>query len=249
MRFTSETTSNGIIERDFILGDVPGVLWSPASAAEPAPLVLIGHPGGLHKKAPGVVARATYYVNSLGFQVGAIDAPGHGDRPRSASDADWVEKIGVARRAGEPLGAIVSEFNAELAERAVPEWIAALDELLELPSVAAGPVGYSGMTVGTEIGARFIVADDRIGAAVLGGVFAFEPMIEVMRQITIPVQYLLAWDDPEIDRESTFILFDVLGSSEKTLHANAGTHRKVPFSETEDGGRFFARHLLAEAAG
>jgi hypothetical protein len=57
------------------------------------------------------------------------------------------------------------------------------------------------------------------------------------------VQYLLAWDDPEIDRESTFILFDVLGSEEKTLHANAGSHRKVPFFETEDSGRFLARHL------
>jgi hypothetical protein len=244
MRFISETTTNGVLERDFLLDDVPGVLWSPASAAGPAPLVLIGHPGGLHKKAPGVVARAAYYVNTLGFHVAAIDAPGHGDRSRSASDAEWVEKIGAARRAGEALGAIVSEFNALLAERAVPEWIATLDELLALSEVADGPVGYSGMTVGTEIGARLIVADDRIGAAVLGGVFAFEPMIEVMRQITIPVQYLLAWDDPEIDRESTFILFDVLGSAQKTLHANPGPHSKVPFFETEDGGRFLARHLL-----
>jgi pimeloyl-ACP methyl ester carboxylesterase len=243
MRFISETTSNGVLERDFLLGDVPGVLRSPAATAEPAPLVLIGHPGGLHTKTPGVVARAAYYVNTLGFHVAAIDAPGHGGRPRSASDAEWVEKIGVARRAGEPLGAIVSEFNADLAARAVPEWMATLDELLALPEIADGPVGYSGMTVGTEIGARFIVADDRIGAAVLGGAFAFEPMIEVMRQITIPVQYLLAWDDPEIDRESTFILFDVLGSGEKTLHANAGSHRTVPFFETEDSGRFLARHL------
>jgi dienelactone hydrolase len=245
MHFTSETTSNGVLERDFILGDVPGVLWSPASAVEPAPLVLIGHPGGMHKKAPGVVARASYYIATLGYHVAAIDAPGHGDRPRSASDAEWVEKIGVARRAGEPLGAIVSEFNADLAARAVPEWIAALDELVALPEIEDGPVGFSGMTVGTEIGARLIVADDRIGAAVLGGVFAFEPMIEVMRAISIPVQYLLAWDDPEIDRESTFILFDVLGSELKTLHANAGSHRRVPFSETEDSGRFFARHLAS----
>jgi len=243
MHFTSETTSHGVLERDFSLGDVPGILWSPASAAGPSPLVLIGHPGGLHKKAPGVVARATHYVTTLGFHVAAIDAPGHGDRPRSDSDAEWVAKIGFARRAGEPLGAIVSEFNADLAERAVPEWMAAIDELALLPSIAPGPIGYSGMTVGTEIGARLIVADERIGAAILGGVFAWDGMADVFRRITIPVQYLLAWDDPEIDRESTFILFDVLGSEEKTLHANAGSHRKVPFFETEDSGRFLARHL------
>jgi dienelactone hydrolase len=243
MHFTSESISNGVLERDFSLGDVPGVLWSPASVAGPSPLVLIGHPGGLHKKAPGVVARATHYVTTLGFQVAAIDAPGHGDRPRSEADAEWVAKIGAARRAGEPLGAIVSEFNADLAARAVPEWIAAIDELVALPEVAAGPIGYSGMTVGTEIGARLVVADDRIGAAILGGVFAWDGMVEVFRRITIPVQYLLAWDDPEIDRESTFILFDELGSEEKTLHANAGSHRQVPLFETEDSGRFLARHL------
>jgi hypothetical protein len=206
MHFTSETTTNGVLERDFALGDVPGVLWSPASATEPAPLVLIGHPGGLHMKAPGVVARAAHYATTLGFNVAAINAPGHGDRPRSQSDAEWVAKIGVARRAGEPLGAIVSEFNADLAARAVPEWIAAIDELIALPQIAVGPVGYSGMTVGTEIGARLIVADDRIGAAILGGVFAWNGMLDVFRQITIPVQYLLAWDDPEIDREGQVLL-------------------------------------------
>lgn len=33
MRFTSETTSNGVSERLFTLADIPGVLWSPADAA------------------------------------------------------------------------------------------------------------------------------------------------------------------------------------------------------------------------
>jgi len=32
MRFTSETTSDGVSERLFTLGDIPGVLWSPAGA-------------------------------------------------------------------------------------------------------------------------------------------------------------------------------------------------------------------------
>jgi dienelactone hydrolase len=249
MRFITESTSNGVLERTFAIGDVPGILWSPESATEASPLILMGHPGGLHKRAPGFIARATYYVAELGFRAAAIDAPGHGDRPRSAEDAGWVDKIGQARRAGEPLGAIVSEFNALLAERAVPEWIATLDELQALPEIGGGPVGYSGMTVATEIGFRLLVADARIGAAVLGGAFASEALLGLATQITVPVQYLLAWDDPEIDRESTFLLFDALGGAEKSLHANPGPHSRVPWFETEDGGRFFVRHLVTRDAG
>jgi len=53
MRFTSETTSDGVSERLFTLGDIAGVLWSPPGAAGRRPLVLLGHGGGQHKKAPG----------------------------------------------------------------------------------------------------------------------------------------------------------------------------------------------------
>jgi dienelactone hydrolase len=243
MRFTSETTTDGVLERTFSIGDVPGILWSPVSASEASPLILMGHPGGLHKRAPGFIARATYYVAQLGFRAAAIDAPAHGERPRSADDEEWVARIGRARRAGEPLGAIVSEFNALLAERAVPEWMATLDELQSLPEIGDAPVGYSGMTVATEIGFRLLVADARIGAAVLGGAFVSEALLELAARITIPVQYLLAWDDAEIDRGSTFALFGALGGTVKTLHANPGPHSKVPWFETEDGGRFFERHL------
>jgi hypothetical protein len=56
--FTSETSSNGVVERDFTVGEVPGVLWSPASGSGGAPLVLMGHGGGLHKKTPALMARA-----------------------------------------------------------------------------------------------------------------------------------------------------------------------------------------------
>ena len=50
LHFTAETSSNGVAERDFTVGEIPGVLWSPASRADRAPLVLIGHGGGTHKK-------------------------------------------------------------------------------------------------------------------------------------------------------------------------------------------------------
>jgi hypothetical protein len=204
----------------------------------------MGHPGGMHTRVPAFVARAHRFVSTWGFAAAAIEAPGHGARVRSADDAAWVDRIRRARSGGRPLGPIVSAFNEDLARRAVPEWRALLDVLLELPELD-GPVGYSGMTLATEIGMRLVAAEPRIGAAVLGGAFASDALVAAARSISVPVQYLLAWDDPEIDRESTFTLFDALGSSEKTLHANPGSHRHVPAFESDDGARFLTRHLRA----
>src|ERR1035438_10576904 len=56
--FPSTPTSDGTAERTFTLGDIGGVLWSPESATDGAPLLLMGHGGGLHKYAPELVSGA-----------------------------------------------------------------------------------------------------------------------------------------------------------------------------------------------
>ena len=58
LQFTAESSSNGMLERDFTVGEVPGVLWSPASGAGRAPLILMAHGGGNHKKHPAMLFRA-----------------------------------------------------------------------------------------------------------------------------------------------------------------------------------------------
>jgi hypothetical protein len=62
MRCIAETTAHGIVERLFTVGDIPGVQWTPVGASGARPLVLLGHGGGQHKTAPGLVARARRYV-------------------------------------------------------------------------------------------------------------------------------------------------------------------------------------------
>jgi hypothetical protein len=57
MRFSSQTTTDEVVERQFQVDDVPGVLRSPAAVTDGCPLVLLGHGGGQHKSAPGLVAR------------------------------------------------------------------------------------------------------------------------------------------------------------------------------------------------
>jgi hypothetical protein len=192
MRFTSEQRlDDGVLEREFTLGEIPGVLWTRGSA--PAPLILSGHNGGLHKRDPRLVARARHHAAEYGFAVGAIDAPGHGDRPRSA-----VDEIG-------------------------------------------GPVGYAGMTA---IGIRLAVVEPRISAAgFFAGGFVPDTLREEARKVTIPLQFLLQWDDEGMERQPALDLFDAFGTREKTLHANLGGHAGVPWFEVDDGARFFARHL------
>ena len=71
------------------------MLWTPEGAAGTRPLILMGHGGGQHKKAPGVVARARRFVAEGGFAVAAIDAPNHGDRPKDAE----LDRIAAENRA------------------------------------------------------------------------------------------------------------------------------------------------------
>jgi dienelactone hydrolase len=244
--FTAETSSNGVVERDFIVGDVPGVLWSPASGSDRAPLVLMGHGGGLHKKTPALVARAHDAVTTWGFTVVAIDAPGHGDRPRTAEDELARAEFRQAQATGDTgrFESVSVRYAISLAERAVPEWRATLDALQQLPEIGTdAPIGYGGgISLGTAIGVPLTAIEPRITAAIFGGgFFVYEALIEAARRITVPIQFLLPWDDEHVDRRSTLALFDAFASKEKTLHANPGDHRTVRWVGVDTG--FLARHL------
>lgn len=246
VQFTAETSSNGVIERDFTLGEVTGVLWSPASGSDHAPLVLMSHGGGLHKKAPGLLSRARRCVTAFGYTVAAIDAPGHGDRPRTAADEQARADLRQALAAGdnERFKSVTIRYSTALAERAVSEWQATLDALQKLPEIGSeAPIGYGGgITLGTAIGIPLTAIEPRITAAIFGGgFFVTESLIEAARRITVPVQFLLPWDDEHVDRQSALGLFDAFASKEKTLHANPGDHRTVRWFGVDDS--FLARHL------
>ncbi|TDQ01452.1 dienelactone hydrolase family protein [Labedaea rhizosphaerae] len=244
MHFTAQSTTDGIVERDFTLGDITGVLWSPEGGSGRAPLVLLGHGGGNHKKHPAMAGRARLLVLGGGFHVACIDAPGHGDRPPfTKADEREIAEMLAAREAGRPEGPIVERFNGHLAERAVPEWQATLDALQELPEIGPdGPVGYFGLNMGTAFGVRLAAIDRRITAAVFG-LFWHGSLEEAARRITIPVEFAMQWDDEHIPRESGLALFDAFASADKSLHVNSGKHKELPRFESDSAVRFFVRHL------
>ncbi|WP_327087391.1 alpha/beta hydrolase [Nonomuraea sp. NBC_01738] len=248
MHVISETTpADGVVERHFTLGAVSGVLWAPGRDLGDVPLVLLGHGGGQDKLAPGVVGRALRFVADCGFAVVAIDAPGHGGRERTEEDERLIAALRERVVAGLPAEEQVNRFHTALAARAVPEWRATLDAVRGEAGVG-GPVGYWGLSMGCAIGVPLVAAEPRIAAAVLGLAGSQPPSGEenlaaIAARISVPVEFLLQWDDSMVPRDSALALFEALGSREKTLHANPGGHMEVPAHELDSAERFFTRHL------
>ncbi|MEV7391097.1 alpha/beta hydrolase [Streptomyces sp. NPDC091215] len=243
MQFTSEQRlDEGILEREFTLGEIPGILWTPASASAPAPLILLGHPPlGLRKMYPRLVARARHAA-AEGIATATIELPGSGDRPRWPAIEQARADLRRMMEAGEPVGdEVIDALILPLVEKSVPEWQAALDALLSLPEIG-GPVGYSGGVI--SIGIRLAVVEPRIVAAgFFAGSLVPAAMFEEARRVSIPLHVLLQWDDEGNDRQAALDLFDAFGSKEKTLEANMGGHTGVPQFAGDAAAQFFTRHL------
>jgi cephalosporin-C deacetylase-like acetyl esterase len=96
--------------------------------------------------------------------------------------------------------------------------------------------------MGCGLGIALIAAEPRIRAAVLG-LLGAHGLAEDAARITVPVRFLVQWDDQMVAREESLALFDALASTQKTLHANPGKHGDVPSFEVDSSLRFFAQHL------
>jgi len=249
LTFTAERQlDDGVLERRFALDDtlgIPGILWTPGTAtpSDPAPLILLGQPGGLalDRMYPRLAGRARHAAAD-GIATVALEGPGSGDRTRLPGTDQARADLRRALTAGEPVtDDVVDRLVLPLVDQAVPEWQSALDALLALPEVD-GPVGYSGGLI--AVGVRLAVVEPRLVAAGLfAGSYVPRATFEEARRVTIPVHVLLQWDDEGNDREAALDLFDALGSTEKTLQANLGGHTGVPAFAADDAARFFARHL------
>src|SRR5262249_59462342 len=106
----------------------------------------------------------------------------------------------------------------------------------------AGLAGCWGVSLGCGLGVPFVAAEPRVRAAVLGLGGALASAGAAAR-ITVPVEFLVQWDDERVPRAQSLALFDALASAEKTLHANPGKHGEIPAFELDSALRFFARHL------
>lgn len=220
---------------------VPTVLWIPDGVPSPVPLVLVGHGGGQHKRSQGVVDMAQGLALDHGIATLAIDGPVNGDREANNEEARRIrseDRIEYRRR-----------YYMEKYEEMVEDWRAALDVAQSLPELGTGPVGYWGLSMGTRFGVPLIVAEPRISAAVIG-LFGYREGAEVNQrvyddapQIHIPILFLQQLGDEEVGQRAYHDLFKLIGTEDKRLHANPGTHAAVPRSEREASRLFLARKL------
>jgi len=235
---------HGVTERRFDLEvdeeTVPGILWSPEDATGTRPLVLLGHGGSGHKRMDYILSLARRLVRHLGFAAAAIDGPMHGDRVPGGTDLTLDR---VRTRMNEDPEQTARRFRAIR-----KEWSETLTALQQVDGVGDGPTGYWGLSMGTVIGLPFVASEPRIDAAVLGlmGIPA-DARGESARSITIPVLFLVQWDDELIKRTDALALFDTLGSKQKTMHVNPGLHSAVPPAEFKASEEFFAKYLRVAA--
>ncbi|MFI7020871.1 dienelactone hydrolase family protein [Streptomyces sp. NPDC050164] len=242
MRFISKTSLGGVTEQLFILDEIPGVLWTPEDAHGTRPLILMGHGGGQHKKAPGILARAHHFAAEGGFVVAALDVPNHGERPTDEEFDRIATEYRARMAAGEDTAALDTAMYTLVAGQTVAEWRAVLTAVQQLDHIGGGPVGYWGVSLGCALGIPFVAAEPRVRTAVLG--LQGSPVLAgTAAQITVPVQFLVQWDDERMPRAQSLALFEAIGSAEKTLHANPGQHGDLPRFEMDDSLRFFTRHL------
>ncbi len=241
-------TSHGVVERRFDVARdgavIPGVLWTPAGATGPRPLVLMGHGGTGHKRMPYVLSIARRFVRHCGYAVAAIDGPGHGDRARPPLGGE------PAGGEGEGGAGIPRSFLAEaaaVADAMTADWTATLHALRTLDEVGDGPLGYWGLSMGTMFGAPFVAATPEVRCAVLGlmGILGdTDPWATAAPEIQCPVLFLVQTDDELVPPDRALALFRSIGSTDKRLHANPGVHAAVPLEEIEASEQLFARHLV-----
>src|SRR5262249_16675523 len=193
-------------------------------------------------KAPGMVFRARRFAGEGGFAVAVVDAPGHGDRPRDEEFNRIATENQARMGAGEPVAPLGAGLPGRVARPTGPEWQQGIDAVQELEQMGGGRVGYWGVWMGCGLGVPFVAAEPRVRAAVLG-MGSVLGVQEVAGRITVPVEFLVQWDDERIPREQSLALFDALASAEKTLHANPGTHGQIPAFELDSALQFFMRHL------
>ena len=141
--------------------------------------------------------------------------------------------------AGEDIAPRVATLHTVMADQSVPEWQSVLTAVQELDHVGPGPIGYLGVSMGSGLGIPFLAAEPRVRAAVLG-LAGSVGLTEAAAQLTIPIQFLVQWDDALVPRTQALDLFDTFASPAKTLDANPGD---VPRFETDNALRFFTRNF------
>jgi dienelactone hydrolase len=233
----------GVAERGFTVKrnghSIPGVLWYPAERSGRRPLVLMGHGGSAHKRNDRMVMLGRLFAADYGWCAAAIDGPAHGER-------------GPVTTANDPAYRQMWQHQ-DVVQDMIDDWKSTLDALSPLDQVDEARVGYWGVSMGTMFGLPYVASDARVRTAVLGkagmtGSSVRRSGIDTYfktfaPKVTIPVLFVMQWDDERFDRQGQLELFDQLGAHDKRLHAYPGQHSDNGPEAFEVQAAFLKRYL------
>ncbi len=216
---------------------VPGIAWLPAplSARARVPIVVFGHGLSHDKRSPLHAGLARRLAAEHGVLSLAPDAPAHGER-RGASGLDaeqqWRAYRATWRRwEGRDMAAAITE---------------AVRLVCAEHGVAAGALGYWGLSLGTQYGLAFLADNPRVSVAVLG-LFGSGPRVDgYARAVRCPVFFLRQLDDALHSAESTLALYQQLSHPDCRLSSSPGAHEAVPEAAIHSATDFLLARLGAE---
>lgn len=204
--------------------DVPGALWRPDGDVA-APVVLLGHGGGGHKRSEPSGRLAIWFAAHAGIASLAIDGPFHGDR---AVEGDGP--LGYQNR-------VAHEGAAAVHERMRRDWLDTLAAVDRSGWVNGQNVAFLGLSMGTRYGLSVYASlASRLRCAVIGKfgltqsdrlpqhLAANDIVTAAAASIRAPVLQHVQWDDEIFPREGQLDLFERLLSPEKQLRARTGNH-------------------------
>jgi dienelactone hydrolase len=219
--------------------NIPGMLWQPAAPSGRRPLILMGHGGSGHKRNARMAMLGKLFAGEYGWSAAAIDGPVHGER-------------GPVTEPGHPLYRQMWQ-RPDVVEQMIADWRVTLDALTRLDTIDAARVGYWGVSMGTMFGLPYVASDARVKVAVLGKAGMSGSSVQrsgvdkyfrqYAAQMRVPVLFTMQWDDERFERAGQITLFDMLGATDKRLHAYPGLHSDNGPESFAVQAAFLARYL------
>jgi len=213
-------------------GAIPLSIWAPTQPTRG--VVLVGHGLGVDRYHETVQKPARILTGTHQLAVIACDLPLHGLRATAMNDPMEIVDRWQAFWAAGGVSVLQEEWRAIQ--------LHAQGQFPELP------IGYFGLSLGTQYGVAFLAVASDIVAAVLG-LFGSRPLplTPVMNacapRVVCPVYFIQKQQDEIHPLATSEHLFSTLGSPTRTLDSSPGGHTEVSSASLERACAFIATHM------
>ncbi|MEM7017905.1 MAG: hypothetical protein AAF512_11295, partial [Pseudomonadota bacterium] len=212
---------------------IPCSLFLPEQ--ESSGVVLMGHGLGVDRYHISMQIPIQILTKKYGISVIAPDLPMHGARNNEPTESMQFLRHWQEFWAGNGRAQLLSEWQT-LMNYANNQF----------PGL---PLGYFGLSLGTQYGILLLSQTALLKAAVLG-LFGSRPLpaSKVMNacapKIEIPIYFIQKQHDELHPRTTSSHLYDSLGSSDKIMDSTPGKHAEVSEESLSQACQFISQHII-----